>query len=784
MEAVPERSRRSGLLPRIASAPLVFVAVVPAIAPAPADAQPRIGPGREAEVTALFGAVGSGETAGWTVGDIAIRPDRIDADLRLPDGSKAVAELRHPAAAPAGAARTPSFAVVVLSGDLGLGPALARAIAARDDGAFWERVAAAGTAPEPGGGMLGLAWPAGLAGLALLLAVALLRRWPWRDAEAWRALLEIVGLAAAAFLVRRVLFPAGPGNLRSHLPDPSSGAAELFPFGPGYGGWIRLWFAAAGADDGTAFLAGALAGALTVAPVYVLGWFGTGRRGVGVASAIALVVLPVHARLSPTDDPCALVGLLVAATLACVVAADRLASRALLLAGWLAAGLAATTRPEAALALPPLAALVWLQPTTRRLQRHPLDLTLAVLVLAPALAAVAVVASSAAATLSAGGGGPDARALLRLFGARGGSALGPPHAPLAVGLLALLGLAVTARRTRGRSLLWAAAGLLPAVPTAELAGPHGVTARYQAALLPVAAVLLGAGAVWLGERLVERWPRGRGLLVRGGAVAAVGLLALAVFDPPPEPTFRLEYAFFREHLAKIPRGCRILRLRWDGDLGLEPPVHLSTLRGFGHHWVEAGDAPDPDDGCLVWWRPAACSARAPERSGPGAACAAIEASYRLEPLAEAWLPARTGFVETYAASRVRVGFYALRPRHDAAESAATIGNKSRAGAPGAAPPALQPQPLPPPPPSTSPPSAPSPASPGASGAASPSPPPASSRNPSGDASAGASSPTSAAASGSTSSPASASSSASASALEGPRPGTAGISAAAALLGHP
>ncbi|NMC70297.1 MAG: hypothetical protein GYA57_09555, partial [Myxococcales bacterium] len=396
-------------LPRTASVPLALAAVVPALAAAPAGAQPRIGPGREAEVTALFGAVGSGETAGWTVGDIAIRPDRIDADLGLPDGSTAVVELRHPAAAPAGAGRTPSFAVVVLAGDPGVGPALARALAARDDGAFWERVAAAGTSHASGPGLVRLLWPAGLAGLALLLVIPLLRRRPWRDAEAWRALLEIVALAAAAFLVRRVLFPAGPGNLRSHLPDPSSGAAELFPFGPGYGGWIRLWFAAAGADDGTAFLAGALAGALTVAPVYVLGWFGTGRRGCGVAAAIALAVLPIHARLSPTDDPFALVGLLVAVALACVVAAERYASRALLLAGWLAAGLAATTRPEAALALPPLAVLVSVQPATRRLQRQPLDLLLAAAVLAPAIWAVAVVASSAAATLSAGGGWPDAR---------------------------------------------------------------------------------------------------------------------------------------------------------------------------------------------------------------------------------------------------------------------------------------------------------------------------------------------------------------------------------------
>lgn len=691
-------------------APLAVAALL--LVAAPVVAQPRIGPGHEAEVSALFEALGHGETAGWVVGDIAIQPDRIRAELHLPDGTAAAVELRHPAAAPPGASRTPSFSVVVV-GPADLGPAVARTLAPRDDGGFWERVgvAGAGAAPTSARRFGHPLWLVGLAALALLLlATALVRRRPWRDPVAWRALLEIVALVAAAFVVRRVLFPAGPGNLRSHLPDPSSAPAELPPFGPGYDAWARLWFALAGADDHAAFLAGALAGALTVAPVYLLGWFGTGRRACGVAAGIALVVLPIHARLSPTDDPASLVGLLTATALVCVVAAERLASRGLLAAAWLAGALAATTRPEAALALLPLLALVLVQPVTRRLQRRPVDLALAGVVLVPTAWLVAVVAAPAVATMSGGGNWPDARSLARLLGVDGGSTLGPPLSPLAVGLLALLGLAVAVRWTRGRALLWLAVGLLPAVPTARLAGPHLVTARYQAALLPVAAVLLGLGAVWLGDRLLDRWPRLRGLLVRGGVALAVGVLALVAFDPPPEPTFRLEYAFFERHLAEIPRGCRILRLDWDGDFGLEPPTHLSALRRLDHVWVAADDAPEPQDGCLVWWRPAACTTRLPDRPGPAAACAAVEARYRLSPLAEAWLPARPGFVEAYGAGRVRVGFYVLRRRNDSTAPASAAQTAHQAPAAGDAPPALQPQPLPPPPPSVSPaaPSTPSP----------------------------------------------------------------------------
>jgi hypothetical protein len=689
-----------------------FLAAALLAVAAPAAAQPSIGAGHEAEVSALFEVLGHGETSGWTVGDIAIRPDRIRAALRLPDGTPAAVELRHPAAAPPGASRTPSFAVVVAAGPAAVGPAVARALAPRDDGRFWGPtgvLTTPATPPTPSRRFGQPAWLVGLAALVLLLAFVTVRRRPWRDPVAWRTLLEIAALVAAAFVVRRVLFPAGPGNFRSHLPDPSSAPAELSPFGPGYESWIRLWFAVAGVDHRAAFLAGALAGALTVAPAYLLGWFGTGRRACGLAAGIALVVLPIHARLSPTDDPASLVGLLAAIALACVVAAERLASPALLAAGWLAAGLAATTRPEAALVLLPLGTLVLVQPVTRRLQRRPVDLLLAAGVLVTVAWLVLTVALPAASVLSSGGGGwPDAWSLARLLGVAGGSALGPPHSPLAVGLLALLGLVVAVRVTRGRALLWLAAGILPALPTAALAGPYDVTTRYQAALLPVAAVLLGVGAVWLGDRALDRWPRLRGLLVRGGAVVAVGLPVLAAFDPPPEPTFRLEYAFFEEHLVEVPRGCRILRLRLDGDFGLEPPALLSTLRGLGHVWVDAADTPDPDNDCLVWWRPAACSAALPERSGPAAACRAVETRYRLEPLAERRLPARPGFVERYTADPVRVGFYVLRRRQTS--PAAPSAGSSHAPAGAGTPPTLQPQPLPPPPPSTSP-----------SGATSPSP---------------------------------------------------------------
>jgi len=651
---------------RIHRRALLPLAVVALLAELPAQAQP-LRPGREGEVEALFAGVGSGETAGWEVGNIAILSDRIRAEvLSTPAGTLTV-ELRAIAGDTAALGRTRSFEVFVVAGGEGAADAagaVARAVAARDGGAFWSSSSFWPTPSFPEGwgnaaGVAELAWLGGLVLLAsLVLGVAVRRRF-WTTPEARRAALEMLALAAAAFLVRRVLFAAGVANFRSHIPDPSLPPEGLPIYGPGYDAWMRAWFALAGADDSIAFLAGALAGALAVGPVYVLGWFGTGRRAVGLAGAIVLVVLPIHARLSPTDDPASLLALLVASSLACAVVAERLASGTLVVAAWLACGLAATLRPEAALPLLALSALVAVQPTTRHLQLRPAVLAATAVVLLGIAWTLAEVLPKALGLLGRGSA-PDASSFLRLFGLHGGSVLLPPHSPFAVGLLVLLGAFVSVRVTHGRSLLWILAGLLPALPTARLAGPNFVTARYQAALLPVAALLAGLAAVWLGELVIERWPRARPLLVRAGPAAAAFVLCLAAFAPPPEPTFRLEYRFFERHLADVPRGCRIVRTPFEGDLGLVPPEHLTRLRRRGSEWVEPSPTLDPSAGCLVWWRPAACEAVEPGGRTAVPVCRAIEERYRLEPLAVATLPARAGFVESYRSSTVRVGFFRLR----------------------------------------------------------------------------------------------------------------------------
>ena len=215
-----------------------------------------------------------------------------------------------------------------------------------------------------------------------------------------------------------------------------------------------------------------------------------------------------------------------------------------------------------------------------------------------------------------------------------------------------------------------------------------ITQRYQAALLPIAAVWIAAAAVWIADRLTrhKRAPRvSPPIIVAAGLAAAMALLVPPLLRPPPEPTFRLEYAFFRRNLARVPRGCRIVRVgfseaarrqgdhgldppveaaRRQGDHGLDPPAELSFLLGLDHEWVPPSATLDTR-GCLAYWRPASCRAADPsiDSAVPAVSdCALIERAYRLDPIAETALPARPGLAERYLDDPITVGFYRLHAR--------------------------------------------------------------------------------------------------------------------------
>lgn len=571
-------------------------------------------------------------------------------------------------------------------GDPELVEALESALARDDEADFWKVVSAraapaadesAGSGAPPAavwssgwlgspGGLATVGWQAGLLLLLGLLSATALRRKIWRHPDALRLLAEIGGTVLLAFLVRWLLLPVGPGNLYSQLPDPAHPPAHFEHFGPGLGAWALGWFWLLGADDRVAFLAGALAGSLTVIPVYCLARLASPHRLAGLLAGTLLALWPIHARLSATDDQSVLIALLLAAAVALVVAADRAGGGSWLLAAWLAAGLAATTRPEPALALAPLGLLVLLQPTSRRLQLRPLVLAGSALVLALTGLVLYYTISKALRGGFDPSGGLRAEHLLRLLGFDGGSVLVPPRSPWLLTVCFSLGAAAALVAGRGRPALWLAAGWLPALPTASLARDDFITARYQMALVPMAAAATVVGLIWLGGRMARRWPRLSRPVVP--ALAAVPLLAAAwgCLQPPPEPTFRREYRFFRSHIEEIPDDCRLLLVRWNVDLGLGPPTHLTRLLATGHSWLAVSDTLDPDTACLVYWQPASCRASAPDpistANGLLPDCQLVESRYRLEPLATTELPAITGFCETYRVDPVPIGFYRLRSR--------------------------------------------------------------------------------------------------------------------------
>jgi hypothetical protein len=379
-----------------------------------------------------------------------------------------------------------------------------------------------------------------------------------------------------------------------------------------------------------------------------------------VVAGAAVALWPLSVRLSPCDEPWPLVALLLLAAIALAIGAERFSSPLALCASWLAVFLAATTRPEPVFSLLPLGILILLSPKARRLQFRPIPLIATGIMGVFAIAGVLIAGLHAIenwepfSCLSLNG-------FPRLFGFMGGSVFVLPRTPWVLALCAVFGLVLASRLNRGRAVLWALVGFLPALPTSPLANDGLVTSRYQLPLSAVAAVLAGIGLAWLASVI------GRRLRLAAPVVFLVpGFFALwPLLSPPEEPTFRLEYRFFREHLNEVPCGCLIVRVRWNVDLGLSPPMHLSSFRQLRHTWIDPSHRLDVRNQCVVYWRPASCRAVPPGKEDATFEllpdCRLIESSYRLEPLAEARLPARRGFVDEYAVDPVPVGFYRLRP---------------------------------------------------------------------------------------------------------------------------
>lgn len=649
---------------------------------------PAIKAGREREIEALFVDVGKGETKGWRLEHLNIPYNRIRATFLRDDGARVQLELRYWSGHRRALGSTRSFDVFFIQ-HKGLdgpsartfGKAVIAGLDRRDRGRFWNLVSAKGGREGSGGSKdfrlfpkalgkrVAYAWSFALLLLTLLVVLGCGRQKPWLSPEGRLALLEVGLIFALAMLVRWWIVNPGPGNFYSRIPLPGDSLMEYPPYGPGFNGWILSWFGLLGVSVKTVFFAGAFAGALTIVPVYVIGFVATGKRLAGTLGALVLALWPMHALHSTTETFASLVALLMTASVALVLAAGRASSRLYLIGGWLAMALAAGVRPEPFLTMPLLALLVLVHPTTRRLQLRPMTLLATVLIVGIALAAIWIPVSMALSVFTPSQS-IGSREIWNLLGKNGGSLLGPPRTSWCLSILFLLGLPFAALRLKWQSLLLVAIALVPAVPTSIFAGPDFVSARYQLPLLAVAAAVAGIGLGVIVDAVAPRLGRAGKVVLPVAGLLLFGFIARGVVWPPPEPTFRLEYRFFQQNISKVPASCALVRPHWNRDLGLGIPYQITGLGGTGHQWLAAGKDLDPANRCLVYWRPSSCRAMGPgerrRRDWRLPDCALIESSFHLEPIAQTDLPARTGLCERYLDDPVRVGFYRLRRRKPSA----------------------------------------------------------------------------------------------------------------------
>jgi hypothetical protein len=229
---------------------------------------------------------------------------------------------------------------------------------------------------------------------------------------------------------------------------------------------------------------------------------------------------------------------------------------------------------------------------------------------------------------------------------------------------ALVALGACAAPFYGRpGVLWLLATLIadplnfPAYAGAS-AG-HYANARYH---LP--AMYLACGLVGVGVATPLRWVSGTApmALRTVAAIAIVCLGALPRFDLLHRMwTPQREYAFFREAMGRVEPSCRVVALADTADSGWAPFGYLvsDTLLDIPQFLAA------PLNGCVVYYRCATCYASdlvsSEQRSNfeMHPACREIEDRFRLEPVAEALVPALPYRGETYARNPIPIGLYRL-----------------------------------------------------------------------------------------------------------------------------
>jgi hypothetical protein len=424
-----------------------------------------------------------------------------------------------------------------------------------------------------------LAWPTLVVQAAWILLALLCAGIAWRSRDRRRLVLDLVVLFVAAFALRWVLGPWGPGDVRINL-MPGADYEWDFRWGHAPVALYRLL----GGDPGDRAIQVFGIALTSFVPLFLHGLvrnLGFGRLAAFAAGLVA-AAMPFLILFSSVISR-------VPAALFSGTAALWLAASFVRTGGWArAAGavvagiLAVLSRPEGGVALVVAVPLVLAVagPATRRWG------TVAVLV-ALGMAALGYLLLTNAVNLTGlFDGGPRGHVGL---GAIPWSILfGPEFTPVGFVAVGAVGLALRWRDRRA----WMVLAMLASLEVAWLVTPVGgyfiglermaANARYQVVLIVPLVVAVALAVAWA----VSLAPRRR--------TVVLGLMALACgvsFGPAARETFvpRLpdfEYRFLRDHVAALGEQATIYHLLPPTDIGfIEPHLVRDPAGSRGPRWV-------------------------------------------------------------------------------------------------------------------------------------------------------------------------------------------------------
>lgn len=460
----------------------------------------------------------------------------------------------------------------------------------------------------------------------------------------------------------RLLAPAVEHDLNPRIAEVFAGYEQLeWRYTHGLVALMRVvWLLGAWVDDLLVFHLVAVTGALSVPLLYVATRQLGGGRLAAVCATVVLGGLGLHVRYSHTDAPQVVEILLTLLAVVSVLSVRGPPDRRDVLWTGINLGLLAVMRPEGALIAAWLGLWFAAVKVDWPAQATLFSAGLAALIVAPDLLGVVLINGGESA---AGINYAEGHAVL-LYGLQHWVVWNRAFVPPMLGLLIFLAPWGRAgpRRAIATLTLMLALGLIVENRFWSIGYlPSWCLARHQLRLLPWMALAMGLGVESLVDLVARRAsPQITRCFHVTAALSVAGMTATTLPDAYARFTLSDEYTFVRTHLRDVPAHCTIRALDDAADQGLNLVAGLPHIV-VPHTWepLSSSAAPGP---CLVYYRSPTCTLQRPNRPD-GDRCAAFEAQWKLEPIAETEVVTRPWLWERYATPTLRIGYYrVLGPR--------------------------------------------------------------------------------------------------------------------------